>query len=132
MYQKIINNILQQYLNRFVIAYLNNIIIYSKILKKYISYIFKVLKYLNIKNLYFKSKKYKFYRKKIDFLEFVVKQYRIYIDLEKLQTVKKQKLSTNIKKVQFFLNFINYNKKFIKNYLANTILLTNLTKKNIL
>jgi len=89
MYQKIINNILQQYLNRFVIAYLNNIIIYSKILKKYISYIFKVLKYLNIKNLYFKSKKYKFYRKKIDFLEFVVKQYRIYIDLEKLQTVKK-------------------------------------------
>ena len=132
MYQKIINNILQQYLNRFVIAYLNNIIIYSKILKKYISYIFKVLKYLNIKNLYFKSKKYKFYRKKIDFLEFVVEQYRIYIDLEKLQTVKKQKLSTNIKKVQFFLNFINYNKKFIKNYLANTILLTNLTKKNIL
>ncbi len=89
MYQKIINNTLQQYLDRFVIVYLNNIIIYSKILKEYISYVFKVLKYLNIKNLYFKSEKYKFYREKINFLKFVVKQYKIYIDFEKLQTVRK-------------------------------------------
>ncbi len=84
MYQKIINNILQQYLNQFVIAYLNNIIIYSKILKKHISYIFKVLEYLNIKNLYLKSKKCEFYRKKVDFFEFVVKQHKIRINLKKL------------------------------------------------
>ncbi len=61
MCQKIINNILRQYLNRFVIAYLNDIIIYSKILKKYVSYVFKILKCLNIKNLHFKLKKYEFY-----------------------------------------------------------------------
>ncbi len=61
IYQKIINNILRQYLNRFVIVYLNNIIIYLKILKEYINYIFKILKSLNIKNLYFKLEKYKFY-----------------------------------------------------------------------
>ncbi len=61
IYQKIINNILQQYLNQFVIIYLNNIIIYLKILKEYINYIFKILECLNIKNLYFKLKKYKFY-----------------------------------------------------------------------
>ncbi len=60
-YQKIINNILQQYLNRFIIIYLSNIIIYLKFLKKYISYVFKVLEYLNIKNLYFKLKKCEFY-----------------------------------------------------------------------
>ncbi len=36
IYQKIINNILRQYLNQFVIVYLNDIIIYSKILKEYI------------------------------------------------------------------------------------------------
>ena len=101
-------------------------------MKKHISYIFKVLEYLNIRNLYFKLKKYKFHREKIDFLEFVVEQYKIYINFEKLQTVREWKLSTNIKKIQFFLDFINYNKKFIKNYSANIILLTNLTKKNIL
>ncbi len=76
-------------MNRFVIAYLNNIIIYSKILKEYISYIFKILEYLNIKNLYFKSKKYKFYQKKFNFLKFVVKQYKVRINFKKLQTIKK-------------------------------------------
>jgi len=61
MCQKIINNILRQYLNQFVIIYLNNTIIYLKFLKKYINYVFKILKYLNIKNLYFKLKKCEFY-----------------------------------------------------------------------
>ncbi len=59
--QKIINDILRQYLNQFVIAYLNDIIIYSKILKEHVNYVFKVLKCLNIKNLHFKSKKCEFY-----------------------------------------------------------------------
>ncbi len=60
-YQEIINDILRQYLNQFVIIYLNDIIIYSKILKKHISYVSKILKYLNIKNLHLKSKKCEFY-----------------------------------------------------------------------
>ncbi len=60
-YQKIINNILRQYLNQFVITYLNDIIIYSKILKEHVSYIFKILKCLNIKNLHLKLKKCEFY-----------------------------------------------------------------------
>ncbi len=59
--QKIINNVLQQYLNRFVIIYLNNIIIYLNILKEYINYVFKVLKYLNRRNLHLKLKKCEFY-----------------------------------------------------------------------
>jgi len=59
--QEIINNVLQQYLNRFVIAYLNDIIIYLNILKKYVNYIFKVLECLNKRNLYFKLKKCEFH-----------------------------------------------------------------------
>ncbi len=125
-----INDVLRQYLNQFVIIYLNNIMIYSKILKKYVSYVFKVLECLNIKNLHFKLKKCEFHRKKINFFEFVVERHEVRINLKKLRTIKEWKLLTNVKKVQFFLNFINYNKKFIKNYLVNAILLTNFTKKN--
>jgi len=84
-----INNALRQYLNQFVIIYLNNIIIYLNILKKYINYVFKVLKCLNKRNLHLKSKKCKFYQKEVNFLEFVVKQYKVRINLEKLQVIKK-------------------------------------------
>ena len=90
------------------------------------------MKYLNKRNLYFKLEKYKFYRKKVDFLKFVVKQYKVRINLKKLQAIKEQKLSINIKKVQFFQDFINYNKIFIKNYFINAILLTKFTKKKTL
>jgi len=89
MCQKMINDVLRQYLDRFVITYLNDIIIYLKILKEHVSYVFKVLKYLNIKNLYFKLKKCEFHQKKVNFLRFIVKRHKVYINFKKLQTIKK-------------------------------------------
>ncbi len=47
-----------------------------------------MLKYLNKRDLSFKLKKCKFYCKKVDFLEFVVEQYKIRINLNKLKTIK--------------------------------------------
>ena len=76
-------------MNQIVIAYLNNIIIYSKILKEHVSYVFKVLKCLNIKNLHLKLKKCEFYQKKVDFLKFVVERYEVRMNLKKLQAIKK-------------------------------------------
>ena len=63
--------------------------IYSNILKIYINYVFKVLKCLNKRNLHFKLKKCEFHQKEIDFFEFVVEQYEIRINFEKLRTIKK-------------------------------------------
>jgi len=61
MCQKIINNALRQYLDQFVIAYLNNIMIYLNILKEHVNYIFKVLECLDRRNLHLKSKKCEFH-----------------------------------------------------------------------
>ncbi len=83
-----INDTLQQYLNRFVITYLNDIIIYSSILKEHINYVFKILKCLNKRNLQFKLKKCEFHRKEISFLEFVVKRHKIRMNFKNLRTIK--------------------------------------------
>ena len=56
-----INNILREYLNNFVIIYLNNIFIYLFILKQHVKHINKILKCLNKRDLRIKSKKYIFY-----------------------------------------------------------------------
>ncbi len=86
--QKIINDALRQYLNRFVITYLNNIIIYLNILKKHVNYVSKVLKCLNKRNLHLKSKKCKFHQEKVDFLEFVVERHEVRMNLKKLRAIK--------------------------------------------
>ncbi len=83
-----INDALRQYLNQFVIAYLNDIMIYLNILKKHVNYVFKVLECLDKKNLHLKLKKCEFYQKEINFLEFVVKRHKVRINLEKLQIIK--------------------------------------------
>ncbi len=62
--------------------------IYSNILKEHVNYIFKVLEYLDKRNLHFKLKKCEFYQKEINFLKFVVKQYKIRINLKKLRAIK--------------------------------------------
>ncbi len=83
-----INNALRQYLNQFIIAYLNDIMIYLNILKKHVNHVFKVLECLNKRNLRLKSKKCEFHRKEVDFLKFVVKRHKIRMNLKKLRTIK--------------------------------------------
>ncbi len=87
-YQEMINDALRQHLNRFVIAYLNDIIIYLKILKEHVSHVFKVLECLNKRNLHLKSKKCEFHQKEVDFFEFVVKRHEVRMNLKKLRAIK--------------------------------------------
>ncbi len=83
-----INDALRQYLNQFVIAYLNDIMIYLNILKKHVNYVFKVLECLDKKNLHLKLKKCEFYQKEINFLEFVVKRHEVRMNPKKLRAIK--------------------------------------------
>jgi hypothetical protein len=46
LYQSLINNILRKYLDDFVVAYLNDILIYSKTKEKHIKHVIAVLKAL--------------------------------------------------------------------------------------
>ncbi len=59
--QKMINDALRQHLDQFVIAYLNDIMIYSKILKEHVNHVFKVLECLNGRDLRLKLKKCEFH-----------------------------------------------------------------------
>ncbi len=86
--QEIINDALRQYLNIFVITYLNDIMIYLIILEKHVQHVSQVLECLNQRNLRLKPKKCEFHRKEVDFLEFVVKQHEIQMNSKKLRQSK--------------------------------------------
>ena len=45
--QKMINNALQEYLNIFIIIYLNDILVFSKTLKEHVNHIKKIFEQLN-------------------------------------------------------------------------------------
>ena len=59
-----------------------------------------------------------------------MKTQELRINSIKLETIKKWSKSTSVKEVQVFLKFVNYNRKFIKNYFKKVISLINLTNKD--
>ena len=72
----------------FVIAYLDNILVYSRTLEEYQLHVSKVLECLGVRDLRLKPEKYKFYIKEVDFLGFIIGRNGIRIDLIKLQAIK--------------------------------------------
>ena len=75
---------LGEYLNNFVMVYLNDIIIYSNEEEEYKRYIEWVLQRLYNKNILIIIKKCKFYIKKTNFVGFIIKLGQISIDLKKV------------------------------------------------
>ena len=107
-FQKRINYILGEYLDDFVIVYLDNIIIYLNSEKEYKEYIKQVLKRLYKKDMPVIIKKYKFYTKKINFIEFIIKLKQISMDLKKIKAIVNQQDLKNIINLRLFLGFYNY------------------------
>ena len=65
--------VLKEYLDDFIIVYLNDIIIYLNSKKEYKEYIKWVLSRLYKENILVIIKKYKFHTKKTDFVGFIIK-----------------------------------------------------------
>ena len=125
-----INDALREHLNVFVIAYFNDILIYFKILSKHKQHVRIMLQYLKQRRLLLKLKKCEFHQFDVKFFEFVIKIQKVRMNLIKLKAIKDWSQSINVKEVQTFLKFVNYNRKFIKNYSKKVIFLINLTIKD--
>ena len=65
----------------------------------------------------------------MNFLKFRIEVDEINIKINKVKSIKNKSIFTTIKQVQGFLEFVNYNKKFIKNFFRLTLSLINLSKK---
>ena len=128
--QKLINNILREHLDIFVIAYLNDILIYFKTKEEHIKHVNIILELLMQKNLLFKSEKCEFHKREVDFLDFIVGNDTIRMNSAKVRAVKEWETSINSIEVLSFIGFTNYNRKFIEGYFKKAIPLTDLTKND--
>ncbi len=86
-FQKLINNMLREYLNDFIITYLDDILIYSDDLKMHHKHIHKILIKLNEWVMYVKKSKSRFKIKKIQFLKYIIWSNQIKKNLKKIKTV---------------------------------------------
>jgi Reverse transcriptase (RNA-dependent DNA polymerase) len=79
--------VLQPFLDKIYIYYLDNILVYSESKKQYSIYIKQVLEALAEKKFCLKLSKYNFYTKEIIFLGYIIILGKISLDPKKIQVI---------------------------------------------
>jgi len=122
--------VLGEYLDEFVMAYLNNIIVYLNSKEKYKKYVEWVLQRLYNKEILIAIKKCEFHITKTDFIGFIIKLGRISIDLKKIKAIVNWQDLENVIGLRLFLGFCNYYRRFITKWLDKIKPFTQIIKKD--
>ncbi len=115
-FQHYINNVLFDCLHKFCQTYLNDILIYSKTLKKHRTHVKEVLEKLREVNLQINIDKCKFKIQKISFLELLIFINDLQMNSWKVDVIWDWKVSQSLTHVQIFIDFCNFYQWFIKNF----------------
>ncbi|KAK3548098.1 hypothetical protein QTP70_004725 [Hemibagrus guttatus] len=116
VFQSLINEVFQDILGKWVIAYIDDILVYSTSLEEHVRHVRAVLSRLQQNHLYIKPEKCEFHRTTITFLGYVISRQGVEMDLTKLRAVTEWPNPTTIKDLQRFLGFANFYRRFIQNY----------------
>ena len=129
-WQRFINDVLWEYLNKFCTAYLDNILIYSSNLKEHKDHVRLVLAKLREFEIQANVNKYKFYVIETKYLRLIISIKGIKMDPAKIEVFRQWDTLTCIQEVCLFVGFCNFYRRFIRNFSNIARLLNALTKKD--
>jgi len=129
-FQQYINDVLWNFLNDFCQAYLDDILIYSKTQKKHRQHVKMILDRLQDADLQIDIWKCKFDVEETIFLKIIVLKQDLCMNSIKVKAIVNWVTSTNLKEIQDFVDFVNFYRRFIKNFLKLVKLFTQLIWKD--
>lgn len=131
-FQRFINQTLQEYLDDFVSAYVDDIIIYSDgSIEDHRQKVYKVLQKLKDAELQCDISKSEFEQDSVKYLGFIVHAGRgVHVDPKKVEAIRAWEAPRTVRDVRGFLGFANFYRSFIPRFAALSSPLTRLTKKD--
>src|SRR5436305_9765040 len=99
------NHVLRDFINKGVIVYIDDILIYSDTKEEHMELVMKVLEALILAGLYIELEKTVFHVQKVEFLRYVIGAEGVMISEEVIKQIIDWKVPRNVKKVQSFLGF---------------------------
>jgi hypothetical protein len=116
-------------LDKFVIVFLDDILIYSKSEEEHEHHLRLVLKVLREHQLYAKLSKCSFYQKHIHYLGHIMSEQGIAIDPEKIEAIRGWPTPRNVSNIRSFMGLVGYYRTFIVGFSKITHPITYLQKK---
>ena len=129
MFMNLMNKLFMEYLDKFVVVFIDDILIYSRSKEEHAEHLRIVLKTLRENQLYAKFNKCEFWLDQVAFLGHIVSGRGIEVDPSKIETVVSWKQPTNASEIRSFLGFAGYYRRFIKGFSQITAPLTKLLRK---
>ncbi|GJW00318.1 putative reverse transcriptase domain-containing protein [Tanacetum coccineum] len=130
IFMDLMNRVCRPYLDKFVIVFIDDILIYSKTQEEHVEHLRLVLELLKKEKLYAKFSKCEFWLREVQFLGHVINGNGIHVDPSKIEAVKNWKAPRTPTKVRSFLGLVGYYRRFIKNFSKIAKSLTILTQKS--
>lgn len=116
-FQSLINDVLREFLDVFVIVYLDDILIYSDNFDIHIKHVKQVLSKLRDASLFAKAEKCEFHVTHADFLGFHISTNGIAMDTSNMSAVLEWPIPQSIHDIQLFLGFANFYRPVYKELL---------------
>ncbi|KAM1160926.1 hypothetical protein TB2_000069 [Malus domestica] len=126
----LMNKVFHPYLDKFVVVYIDDIVVYSKTLEEHVKHLRIVFKTLREHELYVKKEKCSFATKEVEFLGHKIKEGKLMMEKGKIKAIQEWEPPTKVPTLRSFLGLANYYRRFIKGYSAIAAPLTDLLKKN--
>jgi hypothetical protein len=116
----LMNKVFMEYLDRFVMVFINDILVYSRSEEEHEEYLHLVLQKLRDHRLYAKLSKCEFWLKQVAFLGHIISKGGISMDPSKIQDVLSWNEPTSVDDIQSFLGLTSYYQRFIEVFLKIT------------
>jgi len=112
----LMNSVFMPEFNKFVVVFIDDILIYSKNEADHAEHMRVVLSRLREHKLYDKFSKCKIWLRKVPFLGHILSKDGIFVDPSKVQEVMDWKAPTLVHEVQSFLGLVGYYRRFIPDF----------------
>ena len=131
VFMNLMNHVFRPFLNRFVVVFIDDILVYSKDWEDHETHLRVVLETLGKEQLYVKMSKCEFWLKEVSFLEHIVSEEGIRVDPRKIEVILEWKPPRSVMKVRSFLGLAGYYRRFVKGFSMTPTPMTRLLQKNM-
>jgi hypothetical protein len=126
----LMNKIFMEYLDKFVVVFIDDILIFSKTEEKHEKHLRMVLEKLRSNQLYAKFSKCEFWLMEVAFHRHVISVEGILVDPSKVKDLLNWMPPTNASEIHSFLGLAGYYRRFIKDFSKIAKPMTRLLEKN--
>ncbi|KAL4033179.1 hypothetical protein IC575_006265 [Cucumis melo] len=116
VFMDLMNRVFKDFLDTFVIVFIDDILIYSKIEAEHEEHLHQVLETLRANRLYAKFSKCKFWLKKVSFLGHVVSNEGVSVDPAKIEAVTNWPRPSTVSEIRSFLGLVGYYRRFVEDF----------------